>query len=1107
MKKKYGLILISAVSATVLLFSCSKAETEVLNETPSSEDPTVDPQTELVTITAYLPEEDLSKVSITESDEHNTAILAWEASDQITIVSTGTEVTTTFGISEISGDGKKATFTGVAPAGTAPYTIFHHRSKPLTLDKFNSISYDGQLQDGNGSTDHLQYGMKLSGVNEYQSLTFTQEWATANSESGTGTLTQNSVLQLLLKLPDGVANVYSIYVHDDGSFKQTLWLKDGANLYASPTAGHIIKAYMMVPEMTLADGNLTVRVETEDGAYEGSYVLAKTDWTGGSQYTVKKNMSGLSAVTGEHAAMEIHAKCAQDIIQFADGTKGSIARFKNAKVILENNINMNNSWSQIGLFNGTFDGNDKTFSNLISTGPMFESGTGTSSASIKNFTLDNTCAFTFTQGTNTALQAGSIITQLRGTITGVTVNAAIRVGAVTTNKLIELGGLVGRLGTGSTATSISNCHFGGSISVPSDYQTSSYAMIGGLVGNSYNASNEINGNSSFSGTISFAGKMVNAEFDTPADLAIGGIAGKNVGTITSCATTDNPTVEAYTGEYGAIVNKSTQAVDSAVGGIVGINAAGASVTSSSNASSVYVYVKGGAAAEKPSALVYAGGIAGYNAGTLSTATSSSNTAAIISRSNAATQKIGGIVGYNEAGTISGSFSNSGAITVDDAGESPNGARTLSVGGIIGHNTSDISSQSLQNNAGGIITIKKIEASTSADVSVGGIIGLNSGAIDGGAENVITNQGKIHFNTSIASESTNGYNIGGVIGCSTKSVSYVKNQGYVHCAWASNSSKYIRLGGIIGSLSGTGTLDHCTNVGGTSNAGEVFLDVTASQSYHCDNCYVGGILGHTTSDATISNCSNSGYVHGGNSSGANSHPLFVGGIVGYLASNSSISSCTMSGTVYNNQKNNSTGVSGSKMSVFGGGIAGYVIGNDDTHRISITNCSVSNNNIGNRRGYSGGIVGYSKYTNIGGPGDDSCTVGVNFEGSSYFVGGLAGAIEESTIYNCTMSGTSIVVSQLTYGGGLVAQLLTGGSLTNCYSYVTMVKGTEAVNTPFKQGGALVGLSKTGTIIHSCHYPVSGTIASKNGAETYTWSVCGDTNWEDTEGSGDNDNTLP
>ena len=316
--KKNFLIVFALLAAAVAVFSCSKAMTEQRTDADSSEVEQKDNQ--IVTITAYLPEDDAdTRVSITEAGDYKSAQLAWQENDQLQLVCASGSFT--FGIDNSSIEGNKATFNlvGSNPIGDGPYTIFYHPSRPLTLDAFNAISYDGQVQSGNGSTAHLKCGMKLSNVNSYESIVFSNEWAQSHSEGNAGTLTEDSVLQLLLKVPDEVTEVYSIYVHDNGSFKQTLWLTNGANLFVMPNSVDVVKAYMMVPDMDLT-GPLTIRVEAKEGAYEVEYPLTGTaDWVGGKQYTIQKNLSGLSAITGEHAAMEIHAKSAQDILQFRAG--------------------------------------------------------------------------------------------------------------------------------------------------------------------------------------------------------------------------------------------------------------------------------------------------------------------------------------------------------------------------------------------------------------------------------------------------------------------------------------------------------------------------------------------------------------------------------------------------------------------------------------------------------------------------------------------------------------------------------------------------------------------------------------------------------------------
>ena len=1061
-----------------LAFSCDKVDfKETAVDDSSLENPGVQPSVEQITISAYLPEDGVmkggTKVAITEAGDYSKAELAWEAGDQITIVSTGTPVTATLGISSI--DGKKAEFSGPAPVGTAPYTIFYHRSKPLTIEKFESITCDGQVQDGNGSTAHLQYGMKLEGVNAYQSLTFSQEWAAANSEGGTGTITQNSVLQMILKLPDGVGEVYSIYVHDDGSFKQTLWLTDGANLFASPTAGHIIKAYMMVPDMDLASGNLTVRVETEDGAYEAAYPLTTTDWTGGAQYTVQKNMSGLSAVTGEHAAMEIHAKSAQDILQFKEGVAADNARFKASNVVLESDIDMSSAgtWSASvpDTFAGTFGSasalEKKKISGFSATAPLF--AIISKNATVQNFILNGSFIFT---APNASDNFGSLAKQLKGSLSNVTVNANISLAGVAREAWLDVGGLVGRVN--GSAASFENCCYNGNIEVPSSYSTSNSngLRIGGLIGY-VTAAITITG-SSFGGTLKCEGGVSAAATDPTVSsnhpaLCVGGIVGKlQNGTISGCTTTDaldasKPKITVDKTDYkGAIFIKSSTYNSVAVGGIAGFCYDGsASVSGCTNATSILTNVT---TADAANIYLFSGGIVGLN------------------RQNVTACTNNGVQQH---------FSTS---------------RLLSIGGIIGRDYGTLTVSTGISNTGAT-TVYSSPTSASYQIAIGGIIGFESVAIDGGNISLLSNSGSItqKFNgikSSASASASNAWSIflGGIVGYSTHGVSNASNSGNIEfiCNHVGTESEeggadLVHMGGIAGKVyaSELEDLAYCTNSGNltfnpTSTAphhnGKSGTDAAVTYAKYSHN-YIGGIVGYAylanIKGDNTNKSTNSGTIFGGDGSGNNNtaETFWVGGIVGRLeGASSSISYCELSGTgkVNNNHFSNKGYASYCPM---GGGIAGEVLGNSSNHA-SVSNCTISSQaDIIARRGQCGGILGYARYTDI-----SDCTVPISFGNSAYCYGGIVGWLRDGEVSSSTFSGSSIRSSQLTVGGGIVGRLQVS-TIDGCSSSASDISKNGVA---IVASGGIAGESVAVSTIKNTHRKT-------------TMNICPDANWTDGDGN--------
>lgn len=482
MKNRYLFFAASLIAVVFSALSCS-----------SKEETVVEPEVKPIVFTffASLPED--VKISITEETEGDNAYklakLAWEVGDQITVIGTNTVTASIAAAEDISEDGKRAKFSAAeTPAGDS-FTLLYHPTNPENAEALASVCYDGQVQEGNGSTDHLGqdkgfgFGMTMTGVTDLSDVDFSTAVA------------QNSIMQLILKLPEAVAEVYSIYVtaalSGSGTFAQTLWFNDGEKVFATPTDGqHLIKGYMMIPALSLT-GNLSVRVETEDGAYEASYPLTNGTWTAGSQYTVKKNMSSVSPATGDHANMEIHAACATDILQFKKGANADKPKFKAANVIVEKDINMTSAgtWdTAISNFSGTIDGGDHTIDYLAATQPLI-ANLG-SSGTVKNITLGSHSSVTYSSSVTSELHLGAFVGNSQGNLTDCSNYAPVSCTSTSFSAPLNIGGLVGtqyKTGTisGSTNYASVSCSASGPSTLPSDTDSDAYVnpiYMGGVLG-------------------------------------------------------------------------------------------------------------------------------------------------------------------------------------------------------------------------------------------------------------------------------------------------------------------------------------------------------------------------------------------------------------------------------------------------------------------------------------------------------------------------------------------------------------------------------------------------------------------------------------------------
>lgn len=179
--RKNCLLFLVAVASAGLLASCAKEE-------PFGEAPLVP-----ATIRLSIPEEGLTKVTLTQESGANAGVkLAWESTDVIT-VQNGADPTLSVQFVYKSGAGTATaefTATDITPLiGASSYNICLTSNLPG--------GYGNQTQAANGSTAHLGYAATLSGVGTYDGATFSEAWAEGNG----GSFASSSVLRISAQLP------------------------------------------------------------------------------------------------------------------------------------------------------------------------------------------------------------------------------------------------------------------------------------------------------------------------------------------------------------------------------------------------------------------------------------------------------------------------------------------------------------------------------------------------------------------------------------------------------------------------------------------------------------------------------------------------------------------------------------------------------------------------------------------------------------------------------------------------------------------------------------------------------------------------------------------
>ena len=755
---------------------------------------------------------------------------------------------------------------------------------------------------------------------------------------------------------------------------------------------------------------------------------------------------------------------------------------------LKNNIHGTEDY----YFNGVIKGNNHTISGLSATVPLF---TATSAnCKISDLTINSDCSFTFTHANNTQGQFGAIVGYHKGLLKNVDVNASMSLAACNVDYETAFGGIAGRVVEGT----LDNCTFAGSMVIPSDYVVSGkLTYIGGLAGYISNAAGVIK-DSAFNGTIENEGQVSSSDSTLPY-LIIGGILGRNSGTISNCTAANHATGVTLTvtdssdhNYTGTIVTHSTLAYHYSLAGICGDNRG--TITGCTNyANLLNSFSTARGTDDVNGRYLEIGGIVGFNY-TGAVVSNCDNYASIIDRANPKMHYVGGIVGRNYKGTVSSCDNKSGAnFSIGTSHGSPYGVRQLMLGGVIGWNDAESTVSNVHNAAN--LTVSRLEGSTATFSYIGGVIGRSTEAIDGSSNGgTITNSGTIAQTSGIGminaptETADQGIFLGGIIGHTTKSVKNVSNTGKITytCTAAGIGARYVQMGGVVGKVNAASTVDveHCTN---TANVTFVVSTADDTNATHKANAntryyynYLGGIVGNANNVAikgdASSKCTNSGVIKGGDGSDNNNQasPSFtIGGIVGYISGESSISYCSLtgSGQAYNDHWSNRTATFYAPAC---GGIAGHVFGTSESN-ISLTNCDVANTaSVTGRRGSLGGVVGIAQYAEI-----SNCTVPINFTGQSgYYYGGIAGQAQYSSISSSIYSGTTIQSSQLAKGGGIVGDFLAGSTIDGCSSYASTInKNGAAVTTT----GGIAGSSVAGAIIKNCHYSSSGI------------AICGDANF--------------
>lgn len=757
-------------------------------------------------------------------------------------------------------------------------------------------------------------------------------------------------------------------------------------------------------------------------------------------------------------------------------------------------------------FNGVFDGNNYTISGLEATVPLF-AYTG-KDGDVKNLTLNDDCSFTFTHKNDDEGTFGAIVGYHKGTIDNVKVAADVSLADKTgVTNMTSLGGLVGYANGGVIQN---GSVYSGLISTPAGFKSTKKLIIGGLAGRIKTSSSNITG-SYFKGAISNAAEITSTDNADPY-LIIGGVVGfvdGGASVSSSNSTADHADeASAYSGFNGKIVNKTTVAYNSAVGGIVGELNNGI-VSSCTNAATIAcsVYRTGDNCRYMKS-----GGIVGkVNANGTVTGCTNTNNGTVQHRSNPKYQDLGGIAGYN-AGTIS-NCTNNAAVNQMTSGQKAKAGRYVYLGGVIGENIADNKVSDVHNTAA--LQISSMEDVENSSECIGGVIGYNKGIVVGGASKDITNSGEVYHSPTFTQQ-FQGYNLGGIVGLTEAAVKNAKNTGRAYFRWNGTptlGASKVYLGGIAGRASGaSSTIENCENVveAGVANSAQVYFYLPANISYSGN--YIGGIVGLTDATNPVKDCTNGGEVR--TAAGASTVPVTdikMGGIIGKMTGSGTVDNADNSGRVRINFIA-CTESTDSHSGNYLGGIVGYVInesavtvtGCDNSGQVditngaglvqdhiasgvvgrmdapgSITNCknnggtiqmAITANSVGPKDLYAAGVLGYSvSDVTISGCSNSGAISGGNGtrkDGTAYYTGGIVAYLKGSSkILNCSNTGSTVS----THAGNndtIGSTSLTGG-------IAGFVEGTS--ENPIEIGGTTGCTINTSTELSALRGWIAGVAA--------------------------------
>lgn len=512
---------------------------------------------------------------------------------------------------------------------------------------------------------------------------------------------------------------------------------------------------------------------------------------------------------------------------------------------------------------------------------------------------------------------------------------------------------------------------------------------------------------------------------------VGGIIGENStgGTVTNIVnatsvTGENVSADNVSQYVGGLVGSNSGSVTNGrnngtitgtnyVGGMVGNNAQRATLTNLVNDSSAEILGEN-----------YVGGIAGSNAGKITADKENDN---LVNRGSITGNKfVGGVAGVNEFG---GTIAN----TLNSVVLHAKGENAQYFGGVVGQNSGEIN---------GATNTSNIDITAVGGSYVGGIIGQNtkSGTLKGEIRNEGSVAGKSQVG-GIIGENDNDYVLIGTEGNRLT----VENDGSVDAQEGGAAGIFYENHGEIkyADISNSGVVNGGDKEGGTGglfgiNTGNITESTLINSGTVIGGGIVGGLIGKNSGDAFNSSLTNTGSVIGKSD---------VGGLIGYNTG-------TVTGGRNKAQETDKDGKitaekdSYYKYQIYNNGVVNVGTWNDKNSNGKVDDGEITGLQQGETSQNIGGLIGNNADEIATGGKKGSLTAGyntgvINASGSTT-VGGIAGSNSGTIdqVFNTVMTenGQNQTITGDTNVGGLVGN--NSGILSNAYNTTSEVKGNAA-----------------------------------------------------------------